>query len=165
MENEELLTLEPRLYEVGYHILPTVAEEDIPGQTTVVRNAIESHGGTVVGSGMPVLTQLAYPLPKVIANKRTAYTSAYFGWMKFEMAPGNAESFKKELDGTAIVLRFIIIKAIKDKPPVSSEKMAFMSEDSKSKSEGKEVPEGKNKSVSAASEAELDKTIDELVIE
>src|SRR5258708_38505350 len=101
-----------------------MAEEDIPGQTTVLRNAIESRGGNVLGEGMPALMTLAYALPKVIANKRKAYTTAYFGWVKFEMTPDNAEIFKKELDANENILRFIIIKAVKDATAAPSEKMA-----------------------------------------
>jgi ribosomal protein S6 len=158
MENDKDLALEPRLYEVGYHILPTVAEEDIPGQTTALRNAIESRGGNVVGDGMPSMVALAYPLPKVLANKRKTYTSAFFGWMKFEMTPDQTEGFKKDLEGNENILRFLIVKAVKDKPVVPSEKMAFMSD------EGEKKPEVETKKDDASS-AELDKTIDDLVIE
>ena len=33
---------EPRLYEVGYHLLPTVAEEETPEEVSRIKEAIES---------------------------------------------------------------------------------------------------------------------------
>ena len=161
MEKEEIIAPEPRLYEVGYHILPTVAEEDIPGQTTVLRNAIESRGGNVVADGMPVMMTLAYPLARVIANKRKIYSTAYFGWMKFEMTPDQAESLKKDLDANENILRFLLITTVIEKPQ-AAEKMAFM-EEGESKTESKDDADAQPGDALKA--AELDKTIDDLVIE
>ena len=55
---------EPRIYEIGYHIIPTVKEEDIEKTVGEIRKAIESSVGkaTFIAEGAPSLMKLAYPM-------------------------------------------------------------------------------------------------------
>src|SRR3990167_8661900 len=50
-----------RIYEVGYHIIPTVAEENLEKVVGGIRATIEKAGGSFIAEGAPTLTKLAYP--------------------------------------------------------------------------------------------------------
>ncbi|MEX0934142.1 MAG: 30S ribosomal protein S6 [Candidatus Paceibacterota bacterium] len=150
---------EPQLYEVGYHIIPTIEEENLPNEVAHIRDAVESLGGIIVQDEMPQLRELAYPLSKIFSNKRSEFTSAYFGFMTFTMSPESAPLLKEKIDGLSSLVRYIIIKTEEE---VASEKvshkMTFLSGSH----------EKKKKTISSQekiSEEELDKTIDELVRE
>jgi ribosomal protein S6 len=58
----------PQVYEVGFHLIPTVAEEDLGALVTGVRDSIETAGGRMISDEYPKLMELAYPMVKVVAN-------------------------------------------------------------------------------------------------
>ena len=43
---------EPRIYELGYHIIPTVKEEDVEKIVGGIRSVIEKAGGSFIAEGM-----------------------------------------------------------------------------------------------------------------
>ena len=49
-ENEVVL----RIYEVGYHIIPTVLEENVEKVVGDIRTVIEKAGGSFIAEGAPV---------------------------------------------------------------------------------------------------------------
>ena len=57
---------------------------------------------------------LAYPMQKVISNARHKFTTAYFGWIKFTMEAGQVLELKKSLDLEANIIRFLILKTVKE---------------------------------------------------
>ncbi|MEX2052152.1 MAG: 30S ribosomal protein S6, partial [Candidatus Paceibacterota bacterium] len=103
-----------RVYEVGYHLVPTVAEEDIPALYTALKDAIIALGGETVADEMPRMINLAYPMVKVVYNVRSKFTSAYFGWVKFVMDSDKVLELKKKLDLDPNILRFLILKTVKE---------------------------------------------------
>ena len=82
-EHKDLESQEPKLYELGYHIIPTVAEDVLGDEVDKLREIVESNQGAIVSSEAPQVRDLAYPITKVIANKHTKFDSSYFGWMTF----------------------------------------------------------------------------------
>jgi len=143
---------EPRIYEIGYLLIPNLTSEEVTDTVNSIRDLAEG-AGEVIASESPKLIKLAYPMEKTIDHKKHTYEEAHFGWMKFRGAPESLISTKTALDGNDNIIRFLIAKAIAEdtrvpkRPPVSR----------KPKSE--EV----KKSEKPISEAELDKAIDELV--
>ena len=51
---------------------------------------------------------------KVISNIRNKFTSAYFGWIKFTMEKATMVQLKKKLDLDPSLLRFLILKTVKE---------------------------------------------------
>ena len=96
----EVSAIEPRIYEIGYHIIPTVKEEDVEKIVGGIRSVIEKSGGSFIAEGAPSLIRLAYPISAlaVEGEKRVEYDRGYFGWIKFESAisaaPFLIEKFK-----------------------------------------------------------------------
>ncbi len=163
MENEELQTKETelRVYEVGYLLLPFVTEENLAHETGLIKEAITSSNGVVFSDEEPHLIDLAYPMFKVVSNKKTKFESAYFGWVKFDGDPQGLVKLKKALEANANVLRFMIIKTIREntlvKKPAPFGSKPIKSAPKEEVKEGEPQPE--------INEAELDKTIEDLVID
>lgn len=151
---------EPRLYELGYHLLPTIEESALSEKATFLRDQIEKLKGIVVGDQMPQLMTLSYSIPKIVNKKRKYFETAYFGSTKFRMSPELALAFEKGLKDNEDILRYILIKTLEEEI-VPLKKMKFMKEDAVSdRSVEALVEEKKGKTLS---EEELDETIKELV--
>jgi ribosomal protein S6 len=160
---------EERLYELGYHVVPTVSQEEIDQRVSEIgKDTIESNGGTVTSQGVPSLIGLAYPITKAEGQKRTKHESGYFGWFQFYIAPENVDPLKKTLDATDYILRYIIMHVEKEKKPIrASKKMRFFAQSVRSQKEISPKPAVANvakKEQPAMSEEELDKTIEELIV-
>src|SRR3989344_6073378 len=148
---------EPILYEVGYHLLSTIPEDRVAEESGKIKDAIEAREGVFVTEGLPKMTSLAYKIPKVIANKRKYFDTAFFGWMRFHMSPHEIVVFRDELKRNEHILRFIVIKAAKEEKAIPLKKLAFIPgalppQTAYSKDTPEEKKEGR------LSEEELDKT-------
>lgn len=162
MENEELkeLETETRVYEVGYLLLPYVQEADLEKESGRIKEAITAAGGTTFAEENPRLLALSYPMYKVFSNKKTKFENAYFGWVKFDGEPKGVLKLKKALDAEGNVLRYLIIKTVRENT-LTRKPAAFVSKPIKSAPK-EAIKEEESKEV--INEAELDKTIDDLII-
>ena len=81
-EDDEVIT---RVYEIGYHIIPTVKEEDLEKTVNDVRSVIEKSNGSFIAEGAPSLTRLSYSMKTRggAGDRKVEYDRAYFGWIKF----------------------------------------------------------------------------------
>lgn len=149
------------VYEVSYLLLPTLALEQVPGEVASIKEALSS-GGEVISSEDPVLIDLAYPMTKVVQTVRHKASTGYFGWVKFETDAEGVEKAKKTLDENESILRYLIIKTVRENTLLHG-KMMLKKESAKT-----EEPEEKTAEASPAEELsspeEIDKSIDDLVI-
>jgi ribosomal protein S6 len=97
------------IYEVGFNIIPSVSEEELPSLVTKITGAIETNGGKVINTESPRLKNLAYPMTKAGSGKKTYFESAYLGSVYFELSPEKISLVKKAMDAINDVLRFIIL--------------------------------------------------------
>lgn len=162
-EKENKVPRETTLYELGYHLVPTIAEENKGGEVTALKDSVEAGGGTIVSDEFPKTAQLAYKLSRMIEGKKKVFTTSFFGWMRFEMAPEKCAALKDALSRNEKIIRFLLIKTEYPKM-VPSRRMSFLGRGKPSVFErkGKEVPLRK-KPEQKMTEEELDKTIEELV--
>lgn len=112
LTEEEIL--DPKVYEVGYLLVPTLSEEEIPKIYGDLKEIINSFGGQIISDEMPVLIDLAYPMLKVISNVHHKFQTGYFGWVKFYLNPDQSAALKKKLDLDTNLLRFLILKTVKE---------------------------------------------------
>ncbi len=105
---------EGRVYEVGYLLVPTIGEEEVPAAYGNLRELILNNGGEVIADEMPKMIPLAYQMQKVVQNIRSRFDSAYFGWIKFEMDPLNVLDLKKKLEADTNIIRFLITKTVRE---------------------------------------------------
>lgn len=103
-----------RVYELGYLLVPTIAEDNLSINYGNLKELVSSFGGVVISDEMPKMISLAYSMVKVIANVRNKFHSAYFGWVKFTMDSDKVLDMKKKLDLDSTVIRFLILKTVKE---------------------------------------------------
>lgn len=113
-DGEENQGTEPRIYEVGYLLAPTIPGEEVPAVYGNLKELVSSLGGRAIADEMPRQIALAYPMAKVIANIRHKFDLAYFGWLKFEMDPEKISELKKKFDLDPKIIRFLTLKTVKE---------------------------------------------------
>lgn len=149
---------ESSIYEVGFHLIPSIDESEVPAQASKVRSIIEENGGVIISEETPKMIVLAYNISKNINSKSQRFNKAYFGWIKFEADPSQINAIKSKVEGLENVLRFLIVKTVKENtlhtPKVPMFKKEIRDEKIEESTEKHEV-----------SEEEIDKSIDELVID
>ena len=162
-EKEAVPETENRIYELGFHIVSSIPEEKLSAEVTAIKDVLEKNGAVIFAEEFPKLKHLAYVMTKVINAKHLKFDTAYFGWLKFEITPSVIKTVKEALDLSNSILRYIVIKTVREntlsvaKPPV------FRA------TEPKPIPSVSTQKAgeirSPVSEAELDKTIDALMVE
>lgn len=158
MEKIDKKEADVNLYEVGYLIVSSIPEEAVAGEVSKIKEAIEKNGGAIKSDEYPKLRTLAYEMRKAVGGHNyKKYNTAYFGWIRFEMEGISLDSVKKAIDSNDHVLRHLIVHVSKDAEVI----LPTLAESSSKVSPKKEV----KTDAKPVSEAELDKTIQELVIE
>ncbi len=148
------------VYEVSYVLLPSLAVEQVPAKATSLKEMIQTAGGAVISDENPVLIDLAYPMTKVVSTIRHKATTGYFGWIKFDMSKDGIGAVKKALDANDEILRYLIIKTVRENTLLTG-KMMLKKEDKMKKED--EI-DGEVKPEEVASVEEIDKSIDDLVV-
>lgn len=113
------------VYEVGFHIVPKVAEGDVPAEVEKIKKILASHGASVIAEEAPRMIQLSYDMARKAAGRREMFTKAYFGWVKFEAQAVEAEAIGKEVATIETVLRSILITTVRES---TLSKKVFVSE-------------------------------------
>ena len=157
----EAIPNDPKIYEIGFHIVPIVAEDDLGARVTKIRDVIESKGGRVIADEYPKHMDLSYAITKIAANKRALYRSAYFGWIKFEADPAGIKALEADMMKDDFILRFILVKTVRENTMAPKKALQAKREDGIAPQE-KTVEKVEVKP--QLTEEELDKTIDDLVI-
>lgn len=103
-----------RIYEVGYHILSAVSEENVEKVVGEIRGIIEKAGGSFIAEGAPVLTKLAYDMDNREGDKWASQDRGYFGWIKFEAVVGTAATLEDALKAHKSILRHIVFRTVRE---------------------------------------------------
>ena len=164
---------EPRVYELGYHLVPSLSVEQIPATAGAVRGMIEKLGGNIIADELPVFIDLAYQIVKTIDHKNKRFDNAYFGFIKFEGDPSNIAKLESDIKGDENILRYILAKTLREDTFISKrissskikEPLAFSEEKSVKDTEDVDVKEGEIKeSGEKIKDSDLYKVIEDLVV-
>ena len=148
-----------RIYELGYWFVPTIAESAVEAQVTELKNKLQSHGvESFIQEEAPYLREISYEMKKVINNQNNYFTEGYFGWMKFEVDARGAKTIEEKLKLDDHILRFILVKTVRENTMVPKKVLQQKPREESAKEDVKEEEKP------VLSEAELDKTIEDLVI-
>lgn len=154
MEKETKMTV----YEVGYLLVPTIAEENVGGEVTNLKDMLSSNGAQFISDEFPKMMELAYQMSRDIANKKNKFTTGYFGWVKFELPTENALTVKGNLDRNESIIRYLMIKTVRES--TMSTKRTYTKDATKRRSvKSEETP------AEPMNEEVIDKEIDALVLE
>ena len=159
ISTDEIKGGDQKVYEVGYLLVPGTPEEGVPGLYGNLKELISSLNGQVISDEMPVIINLAYPMQKTVQNVRNKYTTAYFGWIKFQMDRDMVLDLKKKLDQDANIIRFLIIKTVKENTIAAKR---FVHKDIPRKKISP-VKGGENTESAPINKEEIDKEIDAMV--
>ena len=154
---------ETKLYEVGYLLLPMLAEETLPVEIDALRATVEKHTGVIESAELPKSRQLAYTISKKIANKRTECSQAYFGVVLFRAPAEAAPAIKSDLDKNEHILRFMLIETVPYEAPVRRvpREEGVVPEDKPK--DAPEEPKEKEVEKTKLSPEEMDKEVEELI--
>lgn len=162
-DKEDIANLdETQVYEVGYHILPTVLETDLRGEVSKIQSLISASEGSITSEAFPEMVGLAYEIAKKTETKQAKFNRTYFGWIKFEIGQGQLSKIDSELKANPNVLRYLIIKTVKENTLYIPKVISIRREEVAPESLVSSLEEKIVKT--PASEEEIDKSIDELVI-
>jgi ribosomal protein S6 len=108
-----------RVYEIGYHILPTIAEDQLDSVVSSIRSIIETQGGTFIAEGAPALVRLSYDIETRVpvegeGDKRVRHDRGYFGWLKFEGPTVLVAMLEEALKADPKILRHIIFQTVRE---------------------------------------------------
>ncbi len=101
---------EPAVYELAFHVLPTIAEGEVPEVFASIKSLITSAGGEVIAEEVPQHFELAYEIIKYLEGRNRKFATAYFGWVRFRLSPEALVALTEEVEGKKELLRYLLIK-------------------------------------------------------
>ena len=152
-------TDESRVYEIGYLLVPSIVETDVPREVTAIKDLIEKEKAGIISEEFPKFRALAYPMRKHIGGAWQTCANAYFGWVKFEGSPEAARKIEDELRRSQNILRYLLIKTIREHTLVGARPPRVDGPRAK-----RDAPADAEPSA-PVSEVELDKSIEKLIAE
>ncbi|HEV7449749.1 MAG TPA: hypothetical protein VGP13_04415 [Candidatus Paceibacterota bacterium] len=156
------VTSAPIIYEVGFHLVPTIAEDGVGAAVEKVRKAIGADA-EFISEVYPTKMQLAYVIERAAQGKREKYGESWFGWIKFAQIPSKIPALEAELNASREVLRSLIIETVREDIAPPKARAVFVSD----RLEGETIkkPAAPQEKPAEVSEVELDKSIDALTQE
>jgi ribosomal protein S6 len=145
------------IYEVGYIMVPTIAEENLGEEVTLFKDMFTEKRAVFISDEYPKLIELAYEMSRSINNKKQKFINGYFGWVKFECSTDDAKVIKDILDKNEKLVRYLMIKTVRES--TMSVKRAYGKQDG-----GRRRPVQKTEEVEKINEETIDKEIDALVV-
>jgi len=102
---------EAQVYELGYLVLPSIAEDSLADVVSTLQGIVRKSGGVEIASEDPLKFDLAYTMSKVVGARKYVVNEAYIGWMKFEVEPSEVVAIKTAVEALDEILRCLLIKA------------------------------------------------------
>ena len=153
---------EPKVpvYEVGFHLVPTLIEEKATAAAEALRAALVAAGAEIISEETPKKMKLAYVIERATAGKREKYAESYFGFTKFAVAREAIPGIETMLRNNREVLRHLLIETVREDVAPAPRRAVFVSD--RLEGEVLKKPEVVEEKVEV-SEEDLDKSIDALV--
>lgn len=114
MEDENKVEAKLGVYEVGYIMVPSIAEENLGGEVTAFKDTLSDAGVAFISDEYPKMMELSYEMSRSIANKKHKFSYGYFGWVKFECTSLQASAIKDMLDKNEKLVRYLLIKTVRE---------------------------------------------------
>ncbi len=100
-------------YELAFHVLPTVAEGEVPSVVDSIKSHITKAGGEIFDEEEAQRFDLAYEIAKYMEGRNRRFSSAYFGWVRFRLEASELVHVTEALDITKEMLRYMVVKLTK----------------------------------------------------
>lgn len=149
------------VYEIGYLVASSVAEEKVAAEADKVRKIIADAGSTVIAEEAPQLQDLSYTMRvKEVSGAYRKYDQAYFGWIKFEAATDKVEGVKKAIEVLPSIVRMLMITTVRENTYLGKRAPG-----AQAKLEEKPVAKPAEAAAAPATIEDMDKSIDDMVKE
>lgn len=151
-----------RIYEAGYHVVPTAKEDVVETIVASIRSAIEQAGGSFIAEGAPQLIKLAYPIDVRERERFVTYDRAFFGWIKFEAPASAARLVEEALHTNTSIMRSIVFRTVREDTRVQLKAVGLreVKRSDTLKAAPKRAQEG---DAGPVSDTDIEKAIDEIV--
>lgn len=149
------------VYEIGFHLIPLVTEDEVASHVSTIKSILDKAGAEIISEEAPTLIELAYEISKKVKGTKHEFGTGYFGWIKFETTSDKIAEIDEEVRDIEEVLRYIVVKTLPGDTMIGKDLSDEEEEDEVEAEEGEEIAE----SPSESEEDDMDKVIDELVIE
>lgn len=161
---------EPRVYEVGYLMLPNKTQDDAINTLSEIKAKIAELGAEHISEGEPQLIDLAYTMMKVLENKNAFYDTAYFGWIKFALNPELIAEIEALFERRQDILRHLVTKTVREDTMINAKPLASASQHEMATPDSHkltmdESDDTDEESDEEVDEAELDDKLDEMTSE
>jgi len=104
---------EPRVYELGFHLDPELASEEVKKAYEAMREFIAKKN-TLVAEGEPQTVRLAYTISRQDTAGRRDFNSAHFCWIVYEAPAENHAEILNAASADKRIIRFIDLLTTKD---------------------------------------------------
>jgi ribosomal protein S6 len=148
------------VYEIGYHLVPTVAEENVAAEAAKIRSMLGD--AEIIKEEAPKKINLAYVVERPGAGRREKYAEAYFGFIKFAIDKEQISGIEGKLRAMREVLRYLLIETVREDG--NTRRAVFTSDRLEGETLKKPVAATEEVKVAEVSEEELDKSIDAIVL-
>jgi len=97
-------------YELAFHLLPTVAEAEVPKIEASLASIITDAGG-VTGEAEPAQPfTLAYEIKKMVNGTYRRFDQSYFGWLRFTALATAVGAINEAVEARQEVLRSLVTR-------------------------------------------------------
>lgn len=97
-------------YELAYHVLPTVAEGEVDGVIAELKTLITNAGGSITDEEVAERFELAYEIEKYLEGRYRRFSSAYFGWVRFNLDAAALAAVVEEVENHKAILRHLVVR-------------------------------------------------------
>lgn len=104
---------ELRVYELGFHIDPEVADTDAKKAYQALRD-LAAGKGSVVAEGEPQKIQLAYTVSRTEQSVRRDFDSSFFAWFAYEVDGAAHDAVVEAAKADSRIFRFIDLRTTKE---------------------------------------------------
>lgn len=143
--------LEPRVYELGFHLDPELPTEEVKKAYQAIRDYIGERGA-LVAEGEPEKIQLAYTISRQETSSRHDFDSAYFSWIVYETSAERHAEIIAATNADKRIVRFIDLLTTKDSARYAAETRELSTKSQK-----------RSSSPEAALDAELDAALESAI--
>ncbi len=106
-------SLEPRVYELGFHLDPELPSEEVKKAYHAVKDRV-AENAAIVAEGEPQMVKLAYTISRQEPAGRRDFDSAYFSWIAYETTPEKHAEVVASTSANSHIIRFIDLVTTKD---------------------------------------------------
>ncbi len=122
METNQQREDKKMVYEIGCLFVPIISDKDVLTEVSKIKSILEELDCNFLSGDGPDMKELAYSMKKMIDGEKHLFAKAYFVWLKFTADSDKLVDLKKDLDKNENILRYILIKTVKEDMLISSQK-------------------------------------------